>query len=70
MATVSASRWTAPQWVNSLYAQFPLVTLEQEDVLDWRQDAARSASSAVYNLWTTAPSRQPTSASMGLQLTG
>ncbi|CAK9785579.1 unnamed protein product [Cutaneotrichosporon oleaginosum] len=55
MATASNSRIAAPQWVNSIYAQFPLVTLEQEDVLDWRQDAARSASNAVYSLWISAP---------------
>lgn len=51
MAATSSSRWVAPQWVNSFYAKFPLVTLEQEDVLDWRQVENDSDSKAAYCLW-------------------
>lgn len=53
MAAASTSKWTAPQWVNSFYAKFPLVMLEQEDVLDWRKAAAQSDSDAPYCLWVS-----------------
>lgn len=31
--------WTAPKWVNTFYAKFPLVWLEQEDEIDWRKQS-------------------------------
>lgn len=53
MAATSTSRWRAPHWVNSLYAKFPLVTLEQEDVLDWKQDIVQRDGDAPYCLWVS-----------------
>lgn len=44
----ASSTFTAPQWVNSLYSKFPLVTLEQDDVVEWRQTQTRKAN---YSLW-------------------
>jgi hypothetical protein len=35
-STPGSSIWTAPNWVTSFYAKFPLVQLEQEEELDWK----------------------------------
>jgi hypothetical protein len=32
-ASPTMAVWTAPRWVHTLYAQFPLVLLDQEDEL-------------------------------------
>ena len=51
-ATASSSGskiWTAPKWVNTFYAKFPLVWLEQEDEVDWRKE--NDADVADCSLW-------------------
>jgi len=45
------SIFTAPQWVNSLYSKFPLVVLEQEDTLDWKQAQTVGSVQSPYTLW-------------------
>jgi hypothetical protein len=35
------SFWSAPPWVKTFHSKFPLVTLEQDDVLDWHQEDAK-----------------------------
>ncbi|KAL1413264.1 hypothetical protein Q8F55_001019 [Vanrija albida] len=46
----STSVFKAPQWVNSLYAKYPLVVLNQEDTLDWK-----SSATSPYTLWIHPP---------------
>jgi hypothetical protein len=43
--------FTAPQWVNSFYSKFPLVTLEQQDTLDWKQAHTLGGVQSPYTLW-------------------
>jgi len=45
------SIFTAPQWVNSFYSKFPLVVLEQEDTLDWKQAQTVGSVQSPYTLW-------------------
>ncbi|WVQ80852.1 hypothetical protein IAT38_002959 [Cryptococcus sp. DSM 104549] len=55
-APANPSIWTAPKWVQSFYARFPLATLPQEDELDWEKQAESLGPQACV-LWIHPPTQ-------------
>lgn len=51
MTTKKPGFMTAPAWVNTFYAKFPLVTLDQQDSVAWKRAQTLGDQKSGYTLW-------------------